>query len=331
MKFIFVTDSHGRGSNPASRLDDFPTTILNKFRWVNQKAKDIGATAILHGGDWLETPDVANAFVRELTYILSHSDVPWYGILGNHDIYGQNPETFKKTPLGIAEAAGAFTRLSEKPTIFKDNNTIVSITGKDSYFDIDKKIGKEDYINSEITPDAVNIHIVHGFLDDHKWQDVIDCTTIEEVANCNADILLTGHVHQGYGIKRVNGKIFCNPNALARTTASIGDVNNEVRIAVITIDGKNFDIELVSLPSDVARPANEVIDRAKLVAEKEHKKQLDKFINSLNTKDISITNNSFNIYNILNIVAKEDNLDDNIISITREKLEQAEEELKKSN
>ncbi|MCX8074151.1 MAG: metallophosphoesterase [Clostridia bacterium] len=330
LRFIYTTDSHGRGSNPVSRLDDFPTTILNKFKWINEKAEELGAAAILHGGDWLESPDVANSFVRELTYILSHSKVPWYGILGNHDIYGQNPETFKKTPLGIAEAAGAFTRLSDTPTIFKNGNTTVSITGKDSYFDLDKKITKEDYINSAITPGAVNIHIVHGFLDDCKWQDSIDCTTIDEVINCNADILLTGHVHQGFGIKRINNKIFCNPNALARTTASVGDVNNEVRIALITVDGMNFDVELISLPTTVAKPANEVLDRAKLVSEKEHKKQLEKFINSLNKGDIYTTESVFNIYNILNIVAKEDSLDDNIISITRQKLEQAEEELKKS-
>ena len=328
LKFIFTTDSHGRGSNPASRLDNFPEAILGKFAYINKLAEELGCVGILHGGDWVETPDVANNFVRELTLLLANSKVPWYGILGNHDVYGQNPETFKKTPLGIAEAANAFTRLRSDPIMFFGESENAAITGKDSYFNIDKLIGREDYCNSVITEDAVNIHIVHGFLDDHKWMDSVDCTTIDEITECNADVVLTGHLHTAYGIIKRNGRIYCNPDALARVSASIGDVNNEVGVALITIDGRDVDIRKIMLPIDIAKPANEVLDRAKIVAEKEHKKQLETFTQNLSEVR---SEDTFNVYHILNSVAEEDNIEDNIITLTRGQLEKAEEQLKKGD
>jgi DNA repair exonuclease SbcCD nuclease subunit len=329
IRFLYTTDSHGRWSNPAARLDDFPYTILKKFEYINHLAEELDVAAILHGGDWVESPDVSNTFVSELASILTRSKKPWYGILGNHDVYGQNPETFKKTPLAIAVAAGAFTRLSEVPTIFYDGEDKAAITGKDSYFDLDKKIDREDYTILERVPNAVNIRLVHGMLDDHKWMDNVDSTSIDEIINTKADIILTGHIHPGYGVIKKNYKIFCNPNALARVSASVGDVNLEVRVALITIANQSFDVELIPFPVSIARPANEIIDRAKLEAEKEHKRQLQNFKDGLKTDTIVTDGRAFEPYYVLDAIAKEDGLDENIVTMTRERLGRAEEQLKK--
>ena len=55
---------------------------------------------------------------------------------------------------------------------------------------------------------------------------LIEHTKISEICNkINADIVLTGHEHVGFGVVRRNGKLFVNPGALTRTTSGL-DFNN---------------------------------------------------------------------------------------------------------
>jgi len=332
MKLIFITDTHGMASNPGSRLDVFSEAILNKLRYVGEYAKEIGATAILHGGDWLHTPDVSESFVRELSRIVKDYPCPTYGVLGNHDIYGYNPGTFNRTSFGVAEGVGVFIRLGSEPILIEEGKTKVAITGKDSYFDLDKPGHLSDYTCSHRIQKAVNIHIVHGMLVEREWPHVA-CTTISEVMdnNPNADIILTGHEHTGFGVKeyyRVDGNykvIFCNPGSLARVTAGTGDVRKDVRMAVITVEGSEYDIELVNLPLEVARPSSEVLDVDKLAEEKANKENLQKFITKMNNTTVQ---QDFNVYESLNRLCEDQQIDERVKEECRSQLQKAEESLK---
>lgn len=328
-KLVYITDTHGRGSNPLSRKDDFPQVLLSKLSWVCDFAKNIGASAIIHGGDWVETPDVANNYIRQMMKIVSTSEVHWYGILGNHDLYGQNAETFYKTPLGIAESSGAFTRLSENGTIIDDS---FFVTGVDFNPDIDKE-DKKYYTDSQKGPIGMpSIHVVHGFADDHEWPHGIEHTVISEIGNsCNADVILTGHIHSGYGIyKSENGTIFVNPNALARTTASVGDISNIVQVAIIELyDDGEINAVLHPLPKEIARPGEEVLDRERILVEKANKRQIASFVGSLKT-DVKMDNSIFDIYKTLEVVSKENEVSENVFAIAKEQIAIAEEELKLS-
>ena len=335
MKLIFITDTHGMASNPGSRLDIFSEAILNKMRYIGEYAKEIGATAILHGGDWLHTPDVSESFVRELSRIVKNYPCPTYGILGNHDIYGYNPGTFNRTSFGVAEGVGVFIRLGEEPVILGNNGVDtwgeVAITGQDSYFDLDKPGHISDYTCSKRVDGLVNIHIVHGMLVQKKWPQVT-CTTIDEVMDNepNADIILTGHEHTGFGVitkyNKYDRKItFCNPGSLARVTAGTGDIRKDVRMAVIDVQGGEYDISLVNLPIDVARPASEVLDADKLAEEKANKENLQKFITKMNNTTVQ---QDFNVYESLNRLCEEQNIDESVMRECRLQLEKAEESMK---
>lgn len=325
MKFIFITDTHGMAKNPGSRLDNFPEALLKKIEFVVNYAGEIGASGIIHGGDWLHTPDVSESFIREFSKVLSKSKCPIFGVLGNHDIYGANPATFNRTAFGIAECLNLFNRLFiDKAYIIGDE---VAITGQDSHYDLDKNGAISDYTESIKTENAVNIHIVHGMLVEREWP-MVDCTVIENIKNCNADIILTGHEHTGFGVKTLvddfgRKKFFCNPGSLARITASVGDVRKDVRMAVITVENGDFDVELVNLPSSVVSSANEVIDIEKLRAEKENKANLDNFLNKINQASVD---ESFNIYEALSSISEEI-ADNEVIDECRRQLEIAEEEI----
>ena len=325
MKLIFITDTHGMASNPGSRLDVFSEALLNKMRYVGEYAREIGASAILHGGDWLHTPDVSESFVRELARIVKGYPCPVLGVLGNHDIYGYNPTTFNRTSFGVAEGIGLFTRLSRNTSVLlEDGYDKIAITGQDSYFDLDKPGHLDDYTNSAYVDGAVNIHIVHGMLVEKEWPQVA-CTTIEDIRNCNADIVLTGHEHTGFGVVRKGAKIFCNPGSLARVTAGTGDVRKDVRMAVIDVSEGKYDVTLVNLPNDVARPASDVLDIDKLAEEKANKENLQNFITKMNNTTVK---QDFNVYESLNRLCEDQDIDDKVMEECRRQLEKAEETIK---
>ena len=334
MKLIYFTDPHGQASNPSTRLDNYPEAILGKFRYIGNYAREIQADATLIGGDIISTPDTSQSFISELSYIIQGYPCEVDVVLGNHDIYGYNPDTFLRTSLNIANKLRAFNRLGNTPRIINDR---VSITGKDSYVHLDKPEYIGDYARSGRIDGLVNIHIVHGMLVEKVWPQVAHCTTLEQVmdANPDADIILSGHEHTGFGIKvfyRNDGRkvIFCNPGSLGRVTSCTGDLRKDVRMAVITIEDDDYNIELVNLPIDVARPANEVIDWERVALEKANKQRIQDFTNKVNDVEIS-TNLDF--YQSLNALAEQSDVPirKEVIDQCVRQLQIAEESIKRGD
>lgn len=285
VKFVFMTDIHGRTNNPISRKDDFPETILRKLRWVVDYANNIGAS-ILCGGDWLNRPDTSAAFISKMCSILEMAENPVVGILGNHDLFGYNVKSFGRTPLAIAAACNNIHILNEGGIDVGDDTLHVYISGSHSSPLIDRGGRTEEYYtprnNRPKDTNEIRIHIVHGFLTDKDWPDGVPYTKINDVLDTDADILLAGHEHLGFGIKAVGCTTFCNPGALARVSAGVGEINRDVKIAEITIRKRlnvpaEYSVELIALPEDIALPANEVLDREKIELEKEMQKKIEGF------------------------------------------------------
>ena len=324
-KFIFFTDPHLRGNNPLSRKDNYPETALNKISWVVDYANSLDA-AILCGGDWMQRPDTAPHVIAQLQRVLAKANNPVFTVLGNHDIYGYNPGTFFRTPLHILEAAHTIQRLSMEPILYRD----ASLTGIDAHYDLDHDGRTLDYTE---VPDSnlVKIHIVHGFLAEHEWPQVPH-TLLDNIDNTNADIILTGHEHSGYGIsKRPGNKIFCNPGSLLRVTASVGDVNQKVKVAEITIEndegsvrGKSFNVKLVPLPTSLARPAEEVIDQERLLLEKQAEKEIRSFSDNLGSFNLAPGRSPLVM---LQEFAIQEQLEPQIVNEAKIRLEKAELEL----
>lgn len=286
VKFIFMTDIHGRTNNPISRKDDFPETILNKLRWVVDYAnkKDAG---ILCGGDWLNRPDTSATFISKMCGILEMAQQPVVGILGNHDLFGYNAKSFTRTPLAIAAACNNMHILNNESVDVGTDDFHIYLSGSHSSPLIDRAGRTEEYYTPRNAKpksvDEVRIHIVHGFLTDKDWPDGVPYTKIDAVLDTDADILLAGHEHLGFGVKAAGDTIFCNPGALGRVSAGVGEINRDVKVAEITIwrDCSNaemqYSVELIALPEEVARPASEVLDREKIELEKEMRKKIDGF------------------------------------------------------
>lgn len=324
MKFLYFTDPHGRANNPISRLDDFPSTILAKIEWAIDYANKHNAY-VLCGGDWLNRPDTSPNYIGALAKILvSAKKLPIYTVLGNHDVYGYNASTFSRTPLHILEEIGVIQVLTEEPILLGD----VTLSGASASYDLDKQ-DKSHYlmIDKEKLGEGPWIHIVHGFLAKNKWGDFVEHTTIDEIKDAHPDIILSGHEHSGFGIVEKYGKIFCNPGALARVTAGVGDVNMTVSVLMIDTD-KDEMLSLVKCP--LAKPAEEVIDREKLLKEKEHAEKMQKFFTSVSDIDLSMIDSS-DIFKIFDEFCKTESVDDKVRDIILKYLAVADERIKHEN
>ena len=286
MKFLFMTDTHGRTNSPVSRKDDFPSAILKKMRWCVDKANKEGRI-ILHGGDWVNRPDTAPTFISMMASILGACENGVLGVLGNHDVYGYNTDSFRRTPMSIVSACNKIHILPDNESVlFESAEGIkVYVSGVSSHALLDKNGRTDDYYtprkDKPKVVDEIRIHIVHGFLTDHDWPESVPYTKIQNILDTDADILLTGHEHTGYGVFVNNDTVFCNPGALGRVSAAVGDVNRTVQVADIDISLENgqakCDVSLVPLPDTVALPADEVLDRERLDAEKRAAQQIESF------------------------------------------------------
>ena len=327
MKFLFFTDPHISGRNPKSRKDYFPDTILEKMNEVTSIANEVGATAVFDGGDLYENPDPASSIARTTCQIYCRFNMPVYSVFGNHTLHGQNPETFQRTTVGIIEGANLIKRLNiEKPTIIEESGITVGITGSDFNYDIDKGDRVAEYMPKK--PDNVDIliHVVHGFLADKKWHEDIPHTLIDDILDTEADIILTGHEHKGYGIIKKNNKIFCNPGAIGRVSASTSEMERIPQVAIIDIKEKDdYDIHLRKI--SCAMPSEEVLDREELEKMVERKNHLSSFTNQVSFYDIK----GLNPYEVIEKLAKEDDLDPSVIKETRNRMQKAEEDLSKNN
>lgn len=284
MKFVFMTDLHGRANNPISRKDFFPDTILKKCEWVVNYANQMDAV-ILCGGDWLQRPDTSPNFIASLAKILMKARRGVYSVLGNHDIYSYNIDSFTRTPLYLLFACGIIKLLTNKPTVFAgEDGKYIEVTGVSSHPMLDKNHETKDYVlkGREMRDDTFRIHVVHGFLANKKWPDQVPHTLIDDTTeeNC-ADVILTGHEHSGYNViekeTSVSGNThfitYCNPGSLARVTAGVGDMRDDVRIALID----NNAVCKVSLISVPCKKAEDVLDREKLVEEKKQSHSIEAF------------------------------------------------------
>lgn len=265
MKILFCGDWHIRGNNPRARVDDYRETIKGKLRQVFQLAKSYGVRYIVTPGDTFDRPDVAVAVILEFAAVLDESPVPIITTAGNHDLFGHNPDSFGRSSLAVLAAI-----LRDKlKVIMHPQQVHRGIIGQR----VDKKLYSFTAIpfSPQVDRDGFGycpgfraaenetlVHISHGMLLDHvpPWEKF---TLVEDVQT-QADIVLAGHDHLGFGvIKRRDGKIFVNPGGLMRISAAVAEINRLVQVAVIDLDTK--DVKLVPLQ---VQPGEKVLDRSHL-------------------------------------------------------------------
>jgi DNA repair exonuclease SbcCD nuclease subunit len=90
---------------PPIRKDDFCTSIMMKLNALSVFGMEKGIDAILCGGDLLNHPRVSSSVLSGLASMINMCQIPWYVVLGQHDIEGHNWTTYKTSGVGVLAAA----------------------------------------------------------------------------------------------------------------------------------------------------------------------------------------------------------------------------------
>lgn len=282
MRFLFLTDTHIRGTAPRGRLDDVYETLKSKLNEVSDIIHEQHVDIVLHGGDFFDRPDISPSIVREFAAIFQKFDRPIYGVAGNHDIYGHNPATIGRTMVGLLDGVNVIKLIEpSNPVIFEDGSARIQLTGQPYIYDIDYKDRcKQYYIVSKPVDIDFAIHMVHGMLLDKKIFEGAAYTLIDDIIDTGADITLSGHFHSGFGIKRVNDKYFVNPGSLMRMTSSMAEMERWPSVLIMDINSDNG-ISLQIKRLDSARPGADVLDRAYIEQEQMKKQRLATFFQEI--------------------------------------------------
>lgn len=291
VRFIVAGDLHFRSENPRSRKDSFEDAMLSKLYEVFQLTAEQDAECIIIPGDIFDSTNVSIKTIAKLGFCINSWSME-FGVKvlivsGNHDLPAGNKSALERTPLGLLSKFGFLLDVEEEPyeTHFlyeKESgfdSVIVSGCGFDYQTDTQEGIDQFN-VTEEYDDNAVLVHVVHSMLLPTAPAFPMRHTIIDQVET-DADIIISGHYHDGFGvIRRKDGKLFINPGALCRLSASKAEMGRTIQVALLTIRSKtDFEAELIPLQS--ARPAEEVLDREAIVEKVEHENWLESFFEKL--------------------------------------------------
>ena len=325
MKLIFTGDWHLRGTNPRNRVGSYVDAAKAKVREVFALAEEVGALAILVPGDIFDGHQVADSVKDMYADLLQESPVPIYTTPGNHDLSGYNLDTYHNGSLRILErmvpGLDVVTDNSLCKIIKDDDTGLIALVTFQHY---SGKVDRDGYGYSPDTlfypdKDYCRIHVAHGMALDHIPP--FDRFTLLPDIVTEADLVLTGHDHTGYGVyRRADGKVFCNPGSLLRSSASMSELERPIQVAVIDVRGKtDFDITLVRLKS--AKLGTEVLDRTGIEADAARSYAMDTFAALIKTNTGAKV--LLDITAIVETIAAQEEIDQEVVDVALKKIAEA--------
>lgn len=278
MKFAYFTDPHLKGRNPARRLDDYPSEVIGFFNEMLAIANKEKLTAVLIGGDIFDTPKISQRLYNRLARILKKFPCPILVVPGNHDMFGENPESLDDTMLGSLESSGVITLLSdEHPNVdFQGDGITLAIHGKEYTKARDLDPHEDFHIGPATMNYDWNFLMTHQMLLDKPFHPDIKYTLIKDAAAAtDVDVVFGAHYHPGWGIIEENDVTFIHPGGTARLEGTKTEATRTIQYAYIDVDDEGIFHEL--RPFQSARPGKDILDITSNAVSKAHKNALDIF------------------------------------------------------
>lgn len=288
---VWRTDIHLSDHTPRSRLDNWTDTVLAKIVSVGKIAKDVGARAVIDGGDFFDIKAPGrNSHALVLRAIQAHADYPCpvYANVGNHDCVYGDYSYLPQQPLGVLYAARTFHRLYDEhdvvftipgPTRSSPPSLKVRVVGVPYHgvkYDLTRlaniKKGDEDYL-------VVAAHLLasptHATMFDAE--DVLRYDTLDDYPD--VDVWCFGHWHKDQGIAQTPaGATVINIGSLTRGALSQDSLDRIPSVAVMRFGPDGFTVEKVTVPHT---PANEVFDLFRKDKEDIQKTMIEEFVDHL--------------------------------------------------
>jgi DNA repair exonuclease SbcCD nuclease subunit len=256
-RFVYITDTHFTLRGVSSRKDDYYKVSINKLKFILQYMQKKNIKNLLHGGDLLDHPNIADKVAGKVAGLMSEASVDFgfklFIIKGNHDISGKNPDTYINGKLNLFEKYKWFNFIGSKNIEFP--NTIIS--GIDYTKEGEEQL--EHYL--ELTQEQqkkTKILMLHLMVIGKKKSLIIDGhnygISYRDIVT-DADITLCGHNHLGFGIKKItelaHKRYIINPCSMMRTNSHEASLGAKPHLVdIIVKKDKQFKCKLIEIPHE---------------------------------------------------------------------------------
>ena len=283
IRLVWRTDVHLAAEAPQSRTDDWVDTILDKLDQVSAIAQEVGAQAILDGGDFWHIK-MPSRTPHELVSRVSaaHAGYPCkvYGNIGNHDCKYGDYAFLPESPLGVLFNTGVFQRCYDQhEALFTKDGITVRVVGIPYHgkkYDLNRLTtitkGTEDYL-------VVMAHLLASPAGGEMFG-AEDIVPYAELANLDPDMWCFGHWHKNQGVTRVGKKVIVNIGSLTRGSLSEDEVARSPECAVISFSKQGIVVDRRPLR---VKPAADVFDLVGRVRQEARAMTVDAFVESVKT------------------------------------------------
>ena len=289
MKLLWRTDVHLSERNPRSRTDNWREAIMNKLKQVGDIADEIGAKAVIDGGDFFDIKSPSrnsHDLIREVAELHADYPCPVYANVGNHDCVYGDYAYLPQQPLGVLFSTGVFKRLYDNHEVsFTEGGVKVRLAGipyHGTTYDLDrfKNItkGDEDYL-------VVTAHVLASEKGGSMFEneDIIKYNDLIEM-NPDVDVWLFGHWHKDQGVWEKNGKYIVNVGSLSRGSLVQDDMDRKPCAIELVFSEAGIDIVRHNLKIPTAVEIFDVAGRAR---QEMRESVMEDFVSNLKSSLIS--------------------------------------------
>lgn len=269
MKFGYIVDPHFNYTGPASRIDNYALTSINKFSFVCDYLLERNIFNLFLSGDLLSHSHNTDEYMNQLIDLFrfyKRKGLKIFSIIGNHDSTQTTMDTFKQRQCGTLFSAGCFNLL--------DNEEVdgIKFQGFSAY-----------QPNFQIQDcDVLMIHHFIGASSDLLWVNVSDLKR----QNPNLKMILAGHDHISYPVTDIDGVRIVRPGSMMRVNSDPAN-NRTPQFSIID----TYDYSVKNIPIPCQKYEDIFLTEVKDIV-KEEDVAVNQFIekfNSINTAYVDIT------------------------------------------
>lgn len=277
-KVLIVGDQHLWHTTPENRVDDYMQSTLEELEECFQIAQKNKVDAIILLGDLFEKPE-PSAVLRNSVIKLLRQDWNFriIAIEGNHDKDHSND--LDKTALGTLHHLELLEILDYDPSLGIQ------------FHHFTRQLDNE-MLGGKLKNNPAIIHCAHASVGDQLDRFGEYIFLFEDVPlHDKTKILISGHIHHAMEQTRSDGKLFINPGAISRRSASKDNLFRQIKVLLLeytlndaTIINKEY------IPLKTSKPAEEIFNLAGI----EQKKKLKENAQNLVLKVSSISTSNWN-------------------------------------
>jgi DNA repair exonuclease SbcCD nuclease subunit len=288
IKILIVGDTHGDDTTPEKRKDNYAQACLDELQEIVEIAHNRECDLVLHLGDVFHRiepgPFIRNGYLK----ILLQSKVPWYSLIGNHDVRHNLEQYYSISSIRTLIEAGAL-RIDDSIHdygIFLMHHTATKAEECINGYLLDKEF--------PIIAAHISITLAPYFGSYVIFDDL--------PLNSKTKIVVCGHIHDAMEKTRTDGVNFFNPGSVCRKSLNDANITKEPKVLFLEYDlsGEIYQKEYIKL--ETSEPADQIFKLEEALALKDQKHDAQKYIKQISM--MSLTDSEDDIYESLKKSAK---------------------------